>query len=323
MGLQVGVRGEQAILETAYIDLNPATAPGDVRTEGRLDYFRLYPSVFLTKELAGANQLQASYTRRVNRPRGWQVNPFVDLSDALNIRQGNPNLLPEDIHAFEFSYAKNWTKATLTSSAYYRLMDDVVHSIISVVDSTSGATSSQWQNISRSETSGFEFIAKYTLNNAIDMTGNFNAFHTRFHGNKEYNVAPSEGFSWDANLTTNVKLIRNLSGQVKFEYSAPRLWAQGKGLESYVIDGGLRWDLLSRRASINFNVRDLLDQRRWGGYTLTENVRRDFESRWSRRTFTLSFNYRFGDQDMQRQDRRNRKDHFDTGGTAGGGGEVF
>src|SRR5690606_15666678 len=126
--------------------------------------------------------------------------------------------------------------------------------------------------------SGFEFIAKYALNRAVDFTGNANAFRTNFHGSAEHNIAANEGFSWNANLTTNVKFTKNLSGQVKFEYQAPRILFQGKGLDSYVIDGGVRWDILSKRASVNFNVRDLLEQRRWGGYTRTATIYREYEN---------------------------------------------
>ncbi|RZI37702.1 TonB-dependent receptor, partial [Herbaspirillum sp. HC18] len=113
-GFQIGLRAEQAYLNTEY--RNTDTATMQIRsTEGKLDYFRVYPSIFLTQKLKNDNQLQLSYTRRVNRPRGWQVNPFRDISDPNNIRVGNPNLKPEDIHSFEFSYMKYWKSFTLTS----------------------------------------------------------------------------------------------------------------------------------------------------------------------------------------------------------------
>src|SRR5690606_3868465 len=80
LGFQVGLRVEQAYLNTLYSSFDPSV-PVDERSEvGKLDYLRLYPSVFLTQQFKGEQQLQASYTRRVQRPRGWQVNPFVNIS---------------------------------------------------------------------------------------------------------------------------------------------------------------------------------------------------------------------------------------------------
>lgn len=311
LGVQIGLRAEHASLSTAFTSLDPEVPVSERTVEGNLDYFRLYPSVFLTQEFGEQNQVQASYTRRVRRPRGWQVNPFIDISEPLNIRQGNPNLLPEDIHSFELSYAKFWNKVTLTSSVYHRLMRDVVQSIIMSVDEVDGATYSQWQNISRNQTSGFELISQLDLHKNIDVMLNLNAFHSRFHGSEAFNIAPSEGFSWNANATTNVKLTPNISGQARFEYRAPRITPQGKGIESYVVNAGLRWDILNKRGSVMFNVRDLLNQRRWGGYTHSENVYREYEGRRMQRMFTLSFSYRFGYDNAQRNNRPNAEDFDD------------
>lgn len=318
-GVQIGLRAEQAYLNTEYYSVNPAVPPADRMTPGRLDYFRVYPSVFLTQEFGDRNQLQLSYTRRVSRPRGWQVNPFIDVSDPLNIRQGNPDMMPEDIHSTELSYGKLWDNVTLTSSAYYRLMNDVIQPIIISVDDESSATTMQWNNISRNETAGFELISQVNITRSIDVMANANLSYTRFHGSEEFDIAPNKGLNWDVNATANYRIIPNLSAQVRAEYRAPRIMAQGKGIATTVIDAGLRLDVLDRKGSIMFNARDLLDQRRFGGFTDTGQVHRYFESRWMRRTFTLSFSYRFGQQNLQQREERQRPSQMEDFG----GGEGF
>ena len=69
-------------------------------------YFELFPSLYLTYSLPKDNELQLNYTRRVNRPRGRQINPFKDYSDSTNISYGNPDLMPEFSSSFEFSYMR-------------------------------------------------------------------------------------------------------------------------------------------------------------------------------------------------------------------------
>lgn len=307
LGYQVGLRAEQAYLDTELGLLDPGLSDDERTTHGRLDYFRLYPSVFLTQEFGDQNQLQLSYTRRVSRPRGWQVNPFVDISDNLNHRQGNPNLLPEDIHSFELGYTKTWESALLTASAYHRIINDVAQPIITQVDESTGVTLSQWQNISRNEATGFELISRIDFSKKWDAMANVNAFYTRFRGSREFGVEPTSGFSWNANVTTNYRFSPILSAQARFEYQAPRIMAQGEGIENYVIDAGLKLDVLAKRGSVMFNVRDLLNQRRFGGYTVSNNVYRYFEHRWMRRMFMVSFNYRFGQQDFK-EDRKRRRE---------------
>src|SRR5690554_168257 len=308
LGFQVGLRLEQAYLNTTYIAFDPNLPLNERETEGKLDYLRLYPSVFLTKEFSGEQQLQASYTRRVRRPRGWQVNPFVDVSDPMNIRMGNPNLLPEDIHSLELSYAKFWPTITFTSSVYHRRVNDVIENIRTSADEQTSATLSQWANLSKREATGFEMISKVNFTKNIDATANFNFFYNKFHGNEEFGLRARDGYNWDANISSNVKITNLLSAQVKGNYNAPRLQAQGRTDASFVMDAGLKLDVLDKKGSILFNVRDLFNQRMWSGYTETPQFTQQFENRWMRRSFMLSFNYRFGIQDFS--NKNNRRDQM-------------
>ncbi|WP_262246842.1 outer membrane beta-barrel family protein [Parapedobacter soli] len=317
LGYQVGLRAEQAYLDTELGLLTPGLSDNERTTTGRLDYFRVYPSVFLTQEFGNQNQLQVSYTRRVSRPRGWQVNPFVDVSDNLNHRQGNPNLLPEDIHSFELGYTKTWPSLLFTSSVYHRIVNDVTQPIIREVDDNTGVTLMQWQNISRNESTGLELISRIDLSTKWDVMANVNAYHTRFQGSEAFDIEGSEGFSWNGNVMTNYRFTPIFSMQARFDYRAPRIMAQGKSIENYVIDAALKLDVLNRKGSIMFNARDLLNQRRFGGFTTSNGVHRYFEHRWMRRTFMLSFNYRFGDQSLKREDRKRRNDMQDFGGGEG------
>ena len=39
--------------------------------------------------------MQLNYSRKINRPNFFQLIPYYDFSDSLNISRGNPNLVPE------------------------------------------------------------------------------------------------------------------------------------------------------------------------------------------------------------------------------------
>ncbi len=303
-GFQLGVRAEQAYLNTTYRGLG--AAPSDV-AEGRLDYLRLYPSVFLTQKLSEDQQVQLSYTRRVNRPRGWQINPFADVSDPNNIRVGNPNLRPEDINSFELSYIKYWPLVTFTSSAYFRQVNDVVEGIRQPLPDNNAATITSFFNLTRSRSSGLEFISKADFTKSFSLTSNLNLYYSQFQGNEEFNIRNSNGFNWDANLTGNIKFPKNLSGQFNGNYRAPRVGAQGRNIEMYSLDAAIRKDILKNNAgSISFNIRDILNSRRWGSTTETEFFIQESERRFQGRMATLTFSYRFGKQDLNPRKRNER-----------------
>ena len=57
----------------------------------------LFPSIFLSNKMKNDQELQLNYTRKINRPNFFQLYPFTDYADSLNINRGNPNLNPEFI----------------------------------------------------------------------------------------------------------------------------------------------------------------------------------------------------------------------------------
>lgn len=313
-GAQIGLRAEQAYLNTNFsrTDINgtPSSAPG------RLDYFRLYPSIFLTQKLKGNNQLQLSYSRRVNRPRGWQINPFPDVADRYNIRIGNPNLRPEDIHSFEFGYAKFWKSITLTSSLYYRQVNDVVQSIRQQNPDQNGGTISRWFNIARNQSFGLELISRADIAKGFNITGNLNFFQTYFTGDASLGINDNDGFNWNGNLTSQMTISKNLSAQANLFYMAPRVMSQGRMKEMVAMDAGIRYDVLNKKGSIGFNMQDVFNSRRFGMLTDNGQFIQEFERRRQGQMYNLSFSYRFGKMENNNQRRSNKRPE-NTGGGMG------
>ena len=87
----------------------------------------LFPSVFLSYKLGNRQELQANFSRRVNRPNFFQLIPYTDRSDSLMITRGNPDLRPEFTSSFEVSYSKTYGKNnTFLASIYYKYTNDLI-----------------------------------------------------------------------------------------------------------------------------------------------------------------------------------------------------
>ncbi|MBK9017535.1 MAG: TonB-dependent receptor [Saprospiraceae bacterium] len=108
----------QVGLRTEYTDVTTRLVTAD--SVNARDYYSLFPSVHLTYDLPNENAMQVSYSRRVNRPRYRDLNPFVTYSDERNYWSGNPDLDPEFTDAYEFGHIKYMDNGSLSSSLYYR-----------------------------------------------------------------------------------------------------------------------------------------------------------------------------------------------------------
>ncbi|TKC07727.1 TonB-dependent receptor [Pedobacter frigoris] len=293
-GYQFGLRAEDATLDTR---LGMYTSSGLQYSPGKVEYTRLYPSMFLTQKFKGEQQVQLNYSRRVNRPRGWDTNPFLDVSDPLNYRQGNPNLKPEDVHAFELSYMKFWSKITFTSSVYVRQTNDVIQRVRTDPDEN-GITISTPQNLTSQLNSGMEFIGRVDVSKAWNFTANVNLYQSKIKGVPSYGILENSGFSWNANLTNNFVLPYNITMQLKGDYRAPEVMAQGKRNAMYAVDAGAKYDFKNKKSSLSLNVRDVFNTRQWSMTTEANNTIIDFRRRMQGTMANLTFSYRFGKNDF-------------------------
>lgn len=76
-------------------------------------YLNLFPNTSLNWQLPGAFSLNFSYSARIWRPAFQSLNPNLIYQDPYTSIQGNPELVPEKVHAIEFTGKKGATALKL------------------------------------------------------------------------------------------------------------------------------------------------------------------------------------------------------------------
>ncbi|RYF97794.1 MAG: TonB-dependent receptor, partial [Chitinophagaceae bacterium] len=213
-----------------------------------------------------------------------------------NYRQGNPNLQPEDVHAFELSYSKFWDKFSVISSAYLRQTNDVIQRIRTEPDQN-GITITTPQNLTRNIASGLELIGKFDLFKKWNFTANINLYQSKIQGVPAFGILENSGFSYNANLTNNFTLPYGITLQIRGDYRAREVMAQGIRRAMYGLDGGAKYDI-NKKASLSLNIRDIFASRRWQMETTGTTSVVDFSRLWGGTQANLTFSYRFGKTDF-------------------------
>lgn len=95
---------------SAGLDAQTATLDGEV-TSGqgqpvRQTFQHLLPRMDVNFDFTPTQHLRLGYTTNINAPTVQQLQPVPDLSDPLNIVEGNPNLRPEYAHNVNASYVR-------------------------------------------------------------------------------------------------------------------------------------------------------------------------------------------------------------------------
>ncbi|MEW6469018.1 MAG: TonB-dependent receptor [Bacteroidota bacterium] len=285
-GYQLGLRVEQAMIVTDNITL---------KQKVNNDYFSFYPSLHVSYSLPKDQQLQVSYSRRVNRPGVNQLNGWTNYSDPLNIRKGNPLLKPEYINSFEAGYSKFWEKHTFIGNAYYKQTVDMIQRV-RTVDSL-GIATTNFANINSAQSYGVDLTLRSKLYKWWTFTANFNFFQTVIDGGEsELN---NEGYSWFVKGSMNFTFWKNTQLQLSGNYNAPTPSAQGTVNAMYSVDAGAKKDIMKGKGSLALNCNDVFNTRRFSMTAYGDNFENYMMHRWASRVVTFTFSYRFGNADFQ------------------------
>ena len=91
-----------------------------------------------------------NYSRRVDRPFIWYLNPRRTKQNEYNYSEGNPNLTPSNSNNFELEHAY---KDLLVTSLYYRNANDLFEQV-SIMDPDTKITLSKPYNIGKTYSIG-------------------------------------------------------------------------------------------------------------------------------------------------------------------------
>ncbi|MEM9884428.1 MAG: TonB-dependent receptor [Bacteroidota bacterium] len=300
---QFGVRAEYSDVRTELEQTNEVNDR---------DYANFFPSVFFTYDLPKNNAIQLSYSRRIRRPRFWDLNPFFTFSDARNFFSGNPNLDPEFTDSYELGHIKYWDKGSLGSAVYYRHTEDVIQRLFTADEN--GNTVRRPENIATEDSYGLEFTYSYNPAKWWRLNGDFNFFRAITSGafiNAEgvRRDLEADTYTWFTRLTSRVTFWKNTDLQVRVNYRAPRIQPQGKTRAILSTDLGLSKDILKNNGTITLSVRDLFNSRKYRYLIEEEGFVSENVFQWRVRQTTLTFNYRLNQKKQRGGRGRGRGDY--------------
>jgi outer membrane receptor protein involved in Fe transport len=302
--LLFGLRWENSKIEINQLVTN------DFNTQ---KYSNFFPSAFFTYELSDQSSVSLSYSKRISRPRGRQINPFSSYSSNINIFKGNPNLKPAFTDAIDFGYLKRWDKITFNTSMYANKTTDSFQFIRresgDFVNGTPVILSTPI-NLATELRYGFEFTLNYSPYKWWKLNSNFNFYKYQTQGDFSYtntqNLVLTQNFdnsasSWFTRLTSKVTLPYKIDWQTNVTYNGPENNAQGKTLGVVGANLGLSKDVFKDKGTIALNVQDVFNSRKRMFDTNIPNVLNSYtEMQRSTRLITLSFTYRFNKKKEER-----------------------
>lgn len=172
-------------------------------------YTTLLPNIQFTNKLNTATTLVFSYTKRLQRPYIWDLNPFVVNNDSLNITTGNPDLGPQTTHALsgQLRYGKGNTFSGINIEGSYSGNRILQYAFF---DPQTGITKTTSLNI------GKEYQTSVSLNLSTKITPKWSLYvngairYSKVTNNADA-TQQNSGFGCNFNLNTSYKFTEKLS----------------------------------------------------------------------------------------------------------------
>ncbi|MBT9189877.1 TonB-dependent receptor [Zobellia russellii] len=292
-GVKAGVRAEQTNLNTLLKNTNE---------RNEQNYTNLFPSAHTSYKFNDKISMQAGYSRRVYRPGLWDLNPFFNIRNNFNIRQGNPDLQPEFTDSYEVTSIYVLGKASLNFSIYHRYTTEVIESIFTFEDDVK---ISKPENIGTNKATGLEFNGKYSPAKWFTVTTDLNYNKFVRDGSLGTQVFDFDADRWSAKLMTKIKLPADVDFETTGNYQSSYETVQGKTSENVFLDLGARKKILKGKGVVNLGIRDLFASRIEESETFQETFS-SYNRRQRGRFITFGFSYGFGKGEAMEYSGRRR-----------------
>ncbi len=246
LGVQIGVRAEYTYQFVKLEETNQQFS------FNRWDFF---PSLHSSYNLANGTQIMASYSRRIERPDGGDLEPFYTWFNANNVRIGNPNLKPELIDSYELGYQTFLGSLSFSNDFYYRFTHDKIEHLNSVY--AENVTLNSIANVGTDYSIGAEFMILFNPIKLWELNLMGDLYDYRIQGAISNVSFAKESFNWSIKNNNVFKITSSTDLQLNTRYYSPSVSAQGKWEGFFVTDLAVKQDFMEKKLSLILQINDL------------------------------------------------------------------
>jgi outer membrane receptor protein involved in Fe transport len=274
----------------------------------RLDWF---PTLHLSMQINDNYQAQASYGRRINRPRSWYLDPFVTYIDPLNIRVGNAALGPEYIDSYELNLQRKLGKSFVSVESYFRQTNDLISRTRTLNDDNIMVHT--FSNLDRDYSLGFEIMLNLQLFKWWRLNAATNIFRYQVEGNVGGDDLVQTSNTWSERINSTFIIKKNTRIQLTGYYSGPSVTVQGERDGFFFTNIGVKQDFWDRKASVTLQVRDVFGTMKHSFTSEGNNFYLYNEFSREPRVVTLQFTYMINNYTKKDRNGGNGSMDFDDG----------
>ena len=294
--LQTGLRMEQTNSE-GLLTRGDDSVQAD--NQVKRSYLNLFPSAALTCTVNKNNTLNLTYSRRIDRPSYQDLNPFENKLDELTFQKGNAFLRPQYTDNIELTHT---FMGFINTTVGYSFVKDFA---TEATDTIKNATFVQQKNLAQQQIYSASIGAPTPVNKWWSGYVNIWFNMQQFDGFIGENKLSRKINMYGAYLQQSFNLGKDYSAELSGWYNGPSIWGGTWQVKPQgAIDLGFQKQLLQKMATVKLSVTDIFFTAPWRSTNNFGGVNINGSGNWESRTVRLSFNWRFGSNQIKNSRER-------------------
>lgn len=295
-GYQIGLRAEHT--------LRQLESQNDSITEiNRLDF---YPTIHLSYNLNENQSFMASYTRRIDRPRSYWLDPYVMWRDPNNVRKGNPELQPQYGDSYELSYQLRFKESNYFSAElFHRHVDDKIERVRSKYDD--GIIMMAFENVGEDYSTGMEIMLNYELTEwwSANLSGSVYDYRIKVYPEYANSINDTQSNNWRARLSNTFKPSPTLRVQFDAMYNSASVTATGTSSGVAFTSLAVKKSFFDRKLDVGLSLIDVFNTAKMEMYGSGESYYSNYYFDMKSPFFQINLSYVFNNY---KPDRNKRSD---------------
>jgi outer membrane receptor protein involved in Fe transport len=264
-----------------------------------LNRFDVFPSAHLSYQLVDESQFMTSYSRRINRPDGRDLDPFPNYMNQYTIRTGNPNLKPEYTDSYEFSYMRKFDDSFISLETFFRTTNDLIQRKQEVRGDTTFLTMA---NVNRDYSLGGEIMGNINITKWLLVNTSFTLYNYKIKGELDGKSIDRQSTNYSGRLNATVKFTPDSRLQLTGFYRGPSVSAQGDQKGMVFTNLSYRQEFMKKKLSATLSMRDVLGTMRREGTSYGDNFKSTFRMQREPRVLMLTLSYKINNFKMESED---------------------
>lgn len=265
-----------------------------------------YPTIHLSYDLNKKQSLMTSYTRRIDRPRAYYLDPYVMWRDPNNVRVGNPELQPQYTDSYELSYHYAFGNRNFFSAElFHRHVIDKIERTRSKYQD--GVIMMAYDNVGEDYSTGLELMLKYNIARwwAANLSGSIYDYRIDVCPNFMSSVEEVQSNNFNTRLSNTFRPSQTLRIQFDASYRSESVSASGTKSDLFYTSLALKKSFFERKLDIGVSVHDVFNTSKMSMYTSGESYYSDyyFDMKSPFLQFTLTYVFK-----NYKPDRKKYKD---------------